>query len=211
MRVAVIDHYDSFTYNLIEWLKGGAIPITVEHVFFDDVAAMARIAEDSCPLVFSPGPKSPDDVPQSMALMQKALFSRGILGVCLGHQMLGVLAGGRMVPAATPLHGLTRDLNITCRDGVLRNWPRDAIMRVAAYNSLAVNLVDNLGSEWRVSARSPDGDAQIIEHFRSGASPAVGLQFHPESFLTECGDALRESLLELFLKPHAGLANEFDP
>src|SRR5688572_30515727 len=97
MRVALIDHYDSFTFNVLDWLAAGTPPLDVRYVAGDDAAALAALASAPCPLVLSPGPRAPADAPATLSLLQALLGKVPILGVCLGHQMLAHAAGAAVV------------------------------------------------------------------------------------------------------------------
>lgn len=194
MRLALIDHYDSFTFNVIDWLERDPA-VVCERVSFDDEAGMARLLAAPCPLVLSPGPKRPEDAASTLALLQKLLGNVPILGVCLGHQMLAHLAGARIVPAAAPFHGSTRKILPLTSSGLLAGLPLSGF-HAALYNSLVVDE-GSLPAPWVVTARCEQNEVQAIARLVPGRAPAFGIQFHPESFLSENADLLRTNWLRL--------------
>ncbi len=198
MRLALIDHYDSFTFNVIDWLEQDP-DVKVERVCFDDEAAMAALAAAPVPLVLSPGPKRPEDARATLALVQKLLGKTPILGICLGHQLLAHLAGARIVPGSAPFHGSTREIR-PLRSGGLFAGLGAASFRAATYNSLVVEEA-TLPAPWRVTARCELGEVQAIAREVAGDADAFGIQFHPESFLSESAALLRGNWLRL-TNPH---------
>lgn len=133
-------------------------------------------------MVFSPGPKSPADAPLSCELLKSSLGKVPVLGVCLGFQMLGLIAGARIQRSCTPRHGLTRDVRVTDKEGLLREAPAE--FKAASYNSLSLD-VTNLASDFVVSAVCENNEPQVIEYRPQQGIPALAVQFHPESFLNE--------------------------
>jgi len=185
MRTVVIDHYDSYTYNLIDWLGSPSTNPAgneIQIVHFDDDVQMHHLMEnppDS--LVLSPGPRSPADAPQTLALIEQSLGKVPILGVCLGHQMLGQIAGAKVVRSRYPRHGAVRHLVVDPMGGLPQKLNG---LAVGAYNSLT--LTDGPWDDgWKVTARCEHGEVQSILFDRQGQSKAMGWQFHPESFLTD--------------------------
>lgn len=190
MRLALIDHYDSFTFNVIDWLERDPA-VTVDRVAFDDEAALRRLESAAVPVVLSPGPKRPEDQPQTLALLRKILGRTPILGICLGHQQLALLAGARIVAGAEPFHGATRAVHPSASQGLFADMPP---FRAATYNSLVVEP-GTLPSPWIVTACCERGEIQAIERVVPGDAPAFGIQFHPESFLSEFASVLRRNWL----------------
>ncbi len=183
-RVLFIDHYDSFSFNLIDWLKIDCRISDVQRVVFDHPDLLAVWARNPCPIVFGPGPRSPVDVPQSLALVQKSLFVKPILGVCLGHQILAHHLGAKIVKALDPFHGTSVLLVPTHARGWAADIPVSS-REVAVYNSL---VIDATTLPQGVSVVATDGTGQVmaVEISQSDRPSAWGWQFHPESFLSKC-------------------------
>lgn len=194
MRLALIDHYDSFTFNVIDWLERD-LDVRVVRIACDDENGLAGLAASPLPLVLSPGPKRPEDAVQTLALAQKLLGKVPILGVCLGHQLLAHLAGGRVVAGVAPFHGSTREIRPLAGEGLFAGF-QGAPFRAATYNSLVVDE-KSLRAPWRVTARCDRGEIQAIAREVPGEAPAFGIQFHPESFLSENAALLCSNWLRL--------------
>lgn len=194
MEVALVDHYDSFSFNVLDWLAGGGDGIRVRYVAYDDHAAMERVRAAGIPLVLSPGPKAPTDAAATWQLAEKSLGRVPILGVCLGHQILGALAGGCIIRARTPFHGSTRELRPLTERGLFHGI--SSPFRIATYNSLTLDPT-GLAAHWQVTARCDRDDVQAIAYEPPTGAPAWGVQFHPESFMSENADALRRNWAEM--------------
>ena len=189
-RVLVIDNYDSFVYNLVQYLgELGAKPIVHRHdaVTLDDVEALAPDA-----VLISPGPGRPEDAGVSTAVIHWAAGRVPVLGVCLGHQAIAAAWGAEIV-RAEPCHGKTSEILHDGR-GLFEGLPEGFVG--GRYHSLAVSE-ENLPEVLEVSARTEEG---IIMALRHRDKPVFGIQFHPESILTEHGHALLEGFLH-----HAGI------
>jgi anthranilate synthase/aminodeoxychorismate synthase-like glutamine amidotransferase len=186
MRVAVIDNYDSFTYNLVQYLAElGAEP----SVFRNDAVGVEAL-RDFDALVVSPGPGTPADAGISVAAIRELSGVMPVLGVCLGHQALGEAFGGRVV-RHPPMHGKTSNVR---HDG---GPPFDGLpdpFEATRYHSLVVDA-GSLPPQLQVSAWTDDG---IVMGLRHREHPTFGVQFHPESVLT--GEGLK--LLHNFLEVH---------
>ena len=196
MLVVLLDHYDSFSFNVLEWLRAlGLTPHCVPH---DDQAAVAQLRLQPLPLVLSPGPKAPADYPATLDLVRASLGRVPVLGICLGHQMLAHVAGATVIRARAPRHGMTRTiLPAAGIDTGLAppGWLGHlAPFRAATYHSLVVDpatlpmrqpQLGDLSSGWRIDARCDEGEVQAISRLVPGEAPAFGVQFHPESFLSE--------------------------
>jgi anthranilate synthase component II len=182
-RVAVIDNYDSFTYNLVQYLAElGAEPV----VFRNDAVAVAGLRGFDA-LVVSPGPGTPADAGISVAAIRELSGTMPILGVCLGHQALAEAFGGRVV-RHRPVHGKTSEVH---HDG---GAPFDGLperFEATRYHSLVVEQ-GSLPSELQVSAWTDDGVIMGLRHRRQ---PTYGVQFHPESVLTVEGKPLLRNFL----------------
>ncbi len=183
-KVAVIDNYDSFTYNLVQQLAElGARPA----VFRNDEIGVDRLGEFDA-LVISPGPGTPADAGVSVRAVGALSGRLPILGVCLGHQALGEAFGGRVVRHA-PVHGKTSMIH---HDGA---WPFSGLpdpFQATRYHSLVVER-DSIPAELEVSAWTEDG---VVMGLRHRTHPTFGVQFHPESVLTHDGKLLLRNFLE---------------
>ena len=194
MRVLVIDNYDSFTYNLVQYL--GELGAEVE-VFRNDAAGCDELL-DRAPagVVISPGPGEPRDAGVSVALVH-ACAERGLplLGVCLGHQVIGLAFGGRIVRARSIMHGKVSPISHDGR-GVFAGLPSP--FEATRYHSLVIEEA-SCPAVLEISARTPDGEIMAVRH---RSRPIEGVQFHPESILTHEG----KPLLRRFLDRCAGNA-----
>lgn len=181
MRVILVDHYDSFTYNVLDWLASGGLEAEV--VAYDDATRMRALTRaPDAPLVLSPGPRRPEDAASTVLLTRAALGRVPILGICLGHQILAYTAGAKIVAAARPFHGSPLTIRRTgVRDALLTSLPDE--WTAATYNSLVVARA-TLPPAWRVTAVCQNGDVQALAFEPRLAAPAYGVQFHPESYLS---------------------------
>jgi anthranilate synthase/aminodeoxychorismate synthase-like glutamine amidotransferase len=189
--VLVIDNYDSFVYNLVQYLgELGAEPV----VYRNDAAGIdeLRALEPDAVLV-SPGPGSPDD-PADVGVSSEAIRVFGeagvpVLGVCFGHQCIGQIFGGEVVRAPNVMHGKTSQITHDGR-GVFRGLPDP--FTATRYHSLVVAR-DTVPPVLEVTAESDDG---LVMGLRHRELPIEGVQFHPESILTESGHSLLENFLD---------------
>jgi para-aminobenzoate synthetase component II len=180
-RVLVVDNYDSFVYNLVQYLgQLGAEPI----VRRNDALELDEVAElGICGALISPGPGRPEDAGVSVPLIKAFAGQFPILGVCLGHQAVGYAYGASVERAAQLLHGKTSQVSHDGR-GIFEGLPSP--LTATRYHSLVVER-DSLGSDLEVSARAEDGTVMGIRH---KALPVEGVQFHPEAVLTAGGHRL---------------------
>jgi anthranilate synthase component II len=191
IKVLMIDNYDSFTYNIVQYL--GELGAEVE-VFRNDAITLdeidARLKSGRLDrLVISPGPCSPAEAGISVAAIQRFAGQLPILGVCLGHQAIGAAFGAKIVRARQLMHGKTSVISTT-QEGVFTGLP--AQFTVNRYHSLAIERA-SCPSCLKVTAWTDDGEIMGIRH----ATLAVeGVQFHPESILTEHGHALLGNFLQ---------------
>jgi anthranilate synthase component II len=190
--ILVLDNYDSFTYNLVQYL--GELGADV-HVRRNDEATVEGIREAAPDrIVISPGPGRPEHAGITMDVIRALGEHTPILGVCLGHQAIGAVFGGRVVRAPTPMHGKTSTIAHNGR-GVFTGLTEPFI--ASRYHSLVV-ADEGLPADLEVTARTKDetgGASGIIMGLRHRRWPVHGVQFHPESILTEHGyDMLRNFL-----------------
>ncbi|HEY9237588.1 MAG TPA: aminodeoxychorismate/anthranilate synthase component II [Burkholderiaceae bacterium] len=189
----MIDNYDSFTYNLVQYFAELGEDVKVLRNDEIDVAGIGALKPDK--LVLSPGPCSPAEAGVCVAAIEAFTGRLPILGVCLGHQAIGAALGGRVVRAQTQMHGKT-DVIATDARGVYTALPRE--FTVIRYHSLVIERA-TLPAVLDVTATSQDGEIMGVRHreLAGTATPLEGVQFHPESILTEHGHAMLKNFLEL--------------
>lgn len=197
MRVTVIDNYDSFTFNLVQALLVLGARVVVYRN--DERGVDAILAEEPDRLLISPGPGGPSEAGISAELIERAAGWIPLLGVCLGHQCLAEVFGGRVVRVA-PVHGKTSRV-LHGDAGLFAGLPQ--AFAAARYHSLAVDP-ETLPDELVVTARTADGVIMGLRHRRL---PLAGVQFHPESFMTPLGP----HLLAQFLAPEFARAQPDAP
>ena len=191
MKVLMIDNYDSFTYNLVQYL--GELGANVETIRNDAITPQEIFARSAAlkpdRIVISPGPCSPAEAGISVALIQAAMGKIPLLGVCLGHQAIGAALGGKIIRAKTLMHGKTSKVEHTGQ-GVFKGLPSP--MTVTRYHSLAIER-DTLPAELMITAWTQDGEIMGIQHKTYALH---GVQFHPESILSEHGHAMLKNFLQ---------------
>ena len=191
IRVLMIDNYDSFTYNIVQYFgELGAEVITHrnDEITLDQLDQLFRDGgfERLC---ISPGPCSPNEAGVSVAAIRHFAGKLPILGVCLGHQAIGQAFGGHIVRAQVQMHGKTSVITTT-QEGVFRQLPRQ--FTVNRYHSLAIERA-TLPQELAITAWTDDGEIMGVRH---QTLDIEGVQFHPESILTEHGHAMLRNFLE---------------
>lgn len=185
--ILVIDNYDSFTYNLVQQM--GELGAEL-HVIRNDACALADI-EALAPshIVISPGPGTPDDSGVSLAVLEHLGPSVPILGVCLGHQAIGQVYGGKVIRAPRLMHGKTSQVHHR-GDPLFAGVPSP--FEATRYHSLIVE--DALPPCLKVTGRTEEGEIMALRH---RDYPVVGVQFHPESILTTFGPRILRNFLEM--------------
>ena len=186
--ICVIDNYDSFTYNLVQYL--GELGAEVRVVRNDAVSVEAIATLRPSRIVISPGPGRPENAGVTMAAIRYFGQTTPILGVCLGHQVIGAVFGGNVVRAAVPLHGKTSTIEHDGR-GVFNGMSLPFV--ATRYHSLVV-AEEGLPPDLEISARTRDD--RVIMGLRHRTWPVHGVQFHPESILTSEGRRLLRNFLD---------------
>jgi len=189
----MIDNYDSFTYNLVQYFAELGEDVRVfrnDEITVDGIGALKPDR-----LVLSPGPCSPAEAGICVAAIDAFTGKLPILGVCLGHQAIGAALGGKVIRAQTQMHGKT-DVITTDERGVYTALPRE--FTVIRYHSLVIAR-DSLPAVLEVTSTSQDGEIMGVRHrgLAGTKTPLEGVQFHPESILTEHGHAMLKNFLEL--------------
>jgi anthranilate synthase/aminodeoxychorismate synthase-like glutamine amidotransferase len=184
----VLDNYDSFTYNLVQYL--GELGATMKVARNDKITVDEVERLEPGGIVISPGPGTPDDGGISLDLVRRFHSRIPLLGVCLGHQSIGQAFGGRVTRAQKQMHGKTSTIRHDDR-GVFEALPQG--FEATRYHSLVV-LDEGFPAELEISARAEDGEIMGLRHRRF---PIEGVQFHPESILTGQGKALLRNFLGL--------------
>ena len=186
-RLLMIDNYDSFTYNLVQYLGELGAEVDVVRHDVEDVDTLLARQPDG--LVISPGPGEPTDAGVSVEAV-KRFSSQGtpVFGVCLGHQAIGVAFGGRIVRARSIMHGKTSEISHQ-GVGVFEGLPQP--FEATRYHSLVIEG-DSCPEVLEVTARTADGEIMGVRHREL---PVEGVQFHPESILTEVGKQLLGNFL----------------
>jgi anthranilate synthase/aminodeoxychorismate synthase-like glutamine amidotransferase len=190
--VFVLDNYDSFTYNLVQYIGELGVAVTVRRNDQITVNEIDELAPDR--IVISPGPCTPHEAGISVELIRHFAGRVPLLGVCLGHQAIGAAFGGKVIRAANLMHGKTSSVE---HDGqsIFRDIPSPMI--ATRYHSLIVQE-KSLPDELQISATCTDRDGQrVIMGLRHRKFPVEGVQFHPESVLTEHGRKIVRNFMEL--------------
>jgi anthranilate synthase component II len=192
IRVLMIDNYDSFTYNIVQYLQELGAEVIVKRN--DELSLQDIDAVKADRLVISPGPCTPNEAGISMAAIEHFAGKLPILGVCLGHQSMGQVFGGKVVRARQVMHGKTSPIYHNGK-GVFSNLPSP--FTATRYHSLVVEK-DSLPDCFEITAwtQHDDGSMDEIMGLRHKTLDVEGVQFHPESILTEHGHALLKNFLD---------------
>ena len=194
MKLLMIDNYDSFTWNIVQYF--GELGADVEVVRNDEITVAGigeRLAAGTGRLVISPGPCSPSEAGVSVAAIEAFAGRVPILGVCLGHQAIGAAFGGKIVRAQELMHGKTSEITTT-REGVFAGLPER--FTVNRYHSLSIERA-SCPEALALTAWTDDGEIMGVRHTGFAHDVRIeGVQFHPESILTEHGHALLKNFLD---------------
>ena len=186
MKVIVIDNYDSFTYNLVHYLEELNCGVTVkrnDEVNIEDIQKFDKV-------VLSPGPGIPSEAGLSKEIILRYFKSKSILGVCLGHQAIAEVFGGELLNLKKVFHGVATDINIVKSDPIFLGLPNT--LKVGRYHSWVVK--EPVPSDLEVIAIDENGQVMALKHKKYSV---WGVQFHPESILTEHGKSLLKNWLKL--------------
>ena len=188
MRVTLIDNYDSFTFNLVHYI--GELGADVKVWRNDEITVDEALDEKPDALVLSPGPCTPNEAGICLDLVRAASATKPILGVCLGHQAIGQVFGGRVVRAPVPMHGKISRVSHNAR-GLFRgvNGPFHA----TRYHSLVIDRA-TAPEDLEITAEADDGLIMAVSH---RDRPVHGVQFHPESIASEHGRTILKNFLDL--------------
>lgn len=186
--ILLIDNWDSFVFNLARYF--GELGYDRQVVRTDEITLDEIEALKPSHIVLSPGPCAPKDAGISLDVIKHFAGQIPLLGVCLGHQAIGEAFGGQVVRAKHPMHGKSSVIE-HAGTGIFQGLPNP--LRVARYHSLIVEP-DSLPSDLQVTAESEEGEIMALAHRRW---PIFGVQFHPESVLTESGHALLENFISI--------------
>jgi len=189
----MIDNYDSFTFNLVQYF--GELGAEVKVVRNDQIDLSGIEALQPRHLVLSPGPCSPAEAGICIDAIRHFQGRLPILGVCLGHQAIGAALGGRVIRARVQMHGKTDTLTADGR-GVYEGLPSH--FRIVRYHSLAIER-ETLPADLEVTSTTADGEIMGVRHraLAGGPAPLEGVQFHPESILSEHGHAMLRNFLRM--------------
>ena len=187
-RILVVDNYDSFTWNLVHYLE--ELGARTEVVRNDALSVAEALKKDVDGILLSPGPCTPNEAGICVELIQSAPEDLPILGVCLGHQSIGQAFGGKVITAQEIRHGKISEISHSGGD-LFEGLPET--YRVVRYHSLAVRKQD-LPDCLKADATTKDGEIMALHH---ESRPVYGVQFHPESILTEHGHALLQNFLKV--------------
>ncbi len=195
MNILLIDNHDSFTYNIVEMLRR----VTANSSFLHKINIIIRPVDKLNPgdlvaankIILSPGPGVPEDYPQLFDLLRKYGSSKSILGVCMGHQVICRFFGGSLYNLPDVVHGQTANIQVKKSDSLL--FGKAENMLVGLYHSWAVKA-DSLPEELECTAVSDEGVVMAVQH---KIFDVHGVQFHPESYITESGCVIFRNFLNL--------------
>lgn len=186
MKIVVIDNYDSFVYNLVHILHG--LNVATVDVFKNDAVSIEEINTYD-KILLSPGPGVPKDAGIMPELLKTFADKKSILGVCLGHQAIAECFGGSLINLKNPLHGVSSTLSVLQNDYLFENIPKQ--FKIGHYHSWVVD--EQIPNELAITAKDEANNIMAIKHKQFDVR---GVQFHPESILTENGIAIIENWIK---------------
>lgn len=187
--IVLIDNYDSFSYNLYQLI--GELKPDIKVIRNDELTSEEILALNPTQAIISPGPGRPSDAGMIEDFIRKAAGKLPILGVCLGHQAICEVFGARITYAKQLMHGKKSSVRFDTSSPIFKGL--NGAHEVARYHSLAAGE-ENFPACLKITARTDDGEIMAVEHEKY---PVFGLQFHPESILTDCGKKMLENFLEI--------------
>lgn len=188
INLLLIDNYDSFTYNLVHYLEELGANVTVMRNDAMSAEEFLKLGYDA--VLISPGPKSPKEAGVCMDLVKIAPANLPIMGVCLGHQTIGEVMGGKVLGAKAIVHGKVSNIT-TSQKGIFKDLPKS--FNVTRYHSLAIEP-ESMPDVLNVDATTADGEIMAISHKER---PIYGVQFHPESIASEYGHEILDNFLKI--------------
>lgn len=190
--ILVLDNYDSFVHNIVRYVH--ELGATCQVLKNDEVSVESIVVMTPSHLIISPGPCTPAESGICVEVVRQLKGACPVLGICLGHQCIAEAHGARVVRAEVPMHGKTSEIHHE-GEGILHGLPSP--FRASRYHSLVVDG-DSVPRDLRVTARAGDGEIMALQH---RTQPVFGVQFHPESVLTEHGHRLLYQFLQLGQHP----------
>ena len=185
----LIDNYDSFTYNVVQYLEELGIE---PKIFENDKVTIDELKSlDFDSIIISPGAGNPDTAGISMAVLEEFYKTKKILGICLGHQCIAKFFGANIAKSKNPTHGKTSKIFVCENSKLFKNLPKS--FDVTRYHSLEVEK-SSMPSNLKITAETQDGTIMALEH---NALPRYGVQFHPEAILTQFGHELLRNFIEI--------------
>lgn len=187
--ILIVDNYDSFVFNIARYLR--KLGAATEVIRNDALTVSDLVGLKPCAVIISPGPCTPLEAGISTAIVRELSGRFPILGICLGHQCIGSMFGGRVVRARRPMHGRSSQI---AHDGRGLFTGLSSPLCVGRYHSLVVELDETCAPHLKVTARSEEGEIMALAH---RYQPTYGVQFHPESILTQQGHLLLSNFLRI--------------
>ena len=188
MKILLIDNYDSFTFNLFHYLS--SLKINVDVIRNDKISSKVIIKKKYDKIVISPGPGNPNQAGNCLKIVKSLHKSKPILGVCLGHQIIGQVFGSKIVQAKKLMHGKTSKI-ISKKTGVLKNLPKT--FEATRYHSLIIDK-KSLSKDLEITAETKDGLIMGVRHKKYHVH---GVQFHPESIKTKIGIKILKNFIRI--------------
>jgi len=188
--VLMIDNYDSFTYNIVQYCRELGADLKV--IRNDELTVDEIIELNPDKIIISPGPATPNEAGVCLEVIKYFAESTPILGICLGHQSIAQVFGAEVIRAPIMMHGKTSKIKVLCEDLIFKNLPK--IMTQTRYHSLVVNK-DNLPDNIIITSKSLDDDE--IMSLRIKDKDVYGVQFHPESVMSEYGHEMLDNFLKI--------------